>query len=360
MKRPKRNDLKPSMTKVRGIPATWDVSPIVSVVDLAGWLGVSEKRLLWLAAVDDHSSCGGNHYVCKWIRKRLGFRLIESPKLELKRVQRQILHELLNAIPPSKWCHGFVRNRSVQTYVEEHCGKAVCLKMDLKNFFPSIRAGRIFGVLKRVGYPMAVCRVLTGLCTTSTASDSLARLRELSGYGQGLHHLYGQRHLPQGAPTSPTLANMCAYRLDCRLAGLAERLGGQFSRYADDLLFSFDQAAFDKRQARNWIRRLVTRIGSIAMEEGFEVNFRKTRAMFRAQKQLAAGVVLNQFPNLARSEFDRIKAILHNCVVHGPESQNKDNHNDFRSHLAGKIAWIRQLNSQRADKLDGMFAKINW
>ena len=63
--------------------------------------------------------------------------------------------------------------------------------------------------------------------------------------------LYGRRHLPQGAPTSPALANVCAWRIDRRLAGLAEAAGADYTRYADDLAFSGDH-----RSNRAWIDSL--------------------------------------------------------------------------------------------------------
>ena len=359
MKRRKQIDILASMQRVRGLPSEWDVPPIVSVADLAGWLGVSEKKLYWLADVNEGSN-PSNHYVCNWIRKRTGVRLIESPKSELKRVQRQILNELLVAFPESHSSHGFVRGRNVRTFVADHCQREVCIKMDLRNFFTTIRSGWIYRIFERAGYPTEVSRCLAGLCTTATRKKDLAILRHLSCRGMDLNFLYAQRHLPQGAPTSPKLANLSAFNLDCRLAGLANRLNGKYSRYADDLLFSFGQQVYSVRQSRNWARRLTHKISQIVLDEGFEVNFRKTRIMFQGRRQSAAGVVLNQSPNICRRKYDLLKAILHKCCVHGPESQNRECIGDFRAHLTGRIAWIRQLNPPRAEKLDRLFAKIKW
>src|SRR6202034_1577966 len=77
-------------------------------------------------------------------------------------------------------------------------------------------------------------------------------------------------HLPQGAPTSPALANLCAYRLDCRLAGLANAVGAAYTRYADDMIFSGDEVL--ERAAR----RFHIHVCRIVLEEGFEVNTRKS------------------------------------------------------------------------------------
>ena len=68
---------------------------------------------------------------------------------------------------------------------------------------------------------------------------------------------------------------------------------------------------------------------AVALEEGFEVHTRKTRIMRRSVAQRAVGLVLNSHLNVSRDSFDRLKAILHNCVVHGPDGQNRDGVADF-------------------------------
>src|SRR5882757_7819190 len=146
--------------------------------------------------------------------------------------------------------------------------------------------------------------------------------------------LYARPHLPQGASTSPALANLCAYRLDCRLAGLAESAGAVYTRYADDLAFSGDEE-FEKR-----VERFSIHVAAILMEEGFSVHHRKTRIMRQGVRQHLAGVVANQHPNVIRPDFDRLKATLNNCVRLGPETQNRAGHPSFRSHLDGRVAFV--------------------
>jgi retron-type reverse transcriptase len=133
--------------------------------------------------------------------------------------------------------------------------------------------------------------------------------------------------LPQGAPTSPALANLCAFNLDLRLQAAAESLGARYSRYADDLVFS------GGRQFERAARRFISLVGAIALEEGFSINFRKTRVMSKASSQRVNGIVVNEKLNVKRRERDQLKAILHNCVRHGPTSQNRAGLADFRAHL---------------------------
>ena len=122
---------------------------------------------------------------------------------------------------------------------------------------------------------MRVADLLGGICTNA------APRRVWKTLGKGLDPLkmadagalYAFRHLPQGAPTSPALANLCAYRVDCRLTGLAEAAGATYTRYADDLAFS------GGRTSSACVERFALRVAAVLMEEGFSVHHRKTRVM---------------------------------------------------------------------------------
>ncbi len=138
-------------------------------------------------------------------------------------------------------------------------------------------------------------------------------------------------HLPQGAPTSPSLANLCARRVDCRLTGLAEAAGAVYTRYADDLAFSGGEE-FEQRVERFSIHAAAT-----LQEEGFAVHHRKTRIMPRSVRQHLAGLVTNRRVNVRRRDFDLLKAVLTNCARLGPENQNREAHEHFRSHLEGRV-----------------------
>jgi hypothetical protein len=218
----------------------------------------------------------------------------------------------------------------------------------MRDFFPSIRAARVHALFRRVGYPLAVARLLTGLCTNVVPAEILDAAPDTA------NPMLRSPHVPQGAPTSPALANLCAHRLDRRLAGLARKIGASYTRYADDLAFS--GAAELARQAR----RMQVHVCRIALEEGFEVNPRKSRFMHRAVCQQLAGVVVNVRPNVRRQEYDDLKAILHNTMRHGPASQNRDGHPDFRAYLLGRISFIAMLNPARGLRLRQCFNRIQW
>ena len=115
--------------------------------------------------------------------------------------------------------------------------------------------------------------------------------------------------------------------LDCRLAGLAASAGARYAHYADDLAFSGDEA-FESH-----VEHFSTHVAAILHEEGFAVHHRKTRIMRQGVRLRLAGLVINRHPNIIRTDFDRLKAILTNCVRQGPKPQNRDAYPDLRLHL---------------------------
>lgn len=198
--------------------------------------------------------------------------------------------------------------------------------MDLKDFFTSIQASRVEAMFAKLGYSPTVAGTLARLCA-STA----------------------RRPAP-----SPALANLCAYRLDIRLASLAQALGATYSRYADDLVFS------GGRELERATDRLHLQVASIALEEGFRINTRKTRTMRAGLRQQVTGIVINRHPNITRSDYDTLKAILTNCVRHGPQSQNREGRGHYREFLGGKVAYATMLNPARGGKLHRIFSAIAW
>jgi hypothetical protein len=245
----------------------------------------------------------------------------------------------------------------VATYAALHAGRRIVIRFDLRSFFPSVRASRVHALFRTAGYPRDVARALTGLCTNRVPEDvwQMLPLEERARHDcQTNRHLYRTAHLPQGAPTSPALANLCAYRLDCRLDALARALNGVYTRYADDLAFS------GGGELERGARRFQVLVCRIALEEGFELQTRKSRFMRQGVRQQLAGVVVNAHLNVRRDEYDRLKAILTNCVRHGAASQNRDGHADFRGHLAGRIAYVSMLNPPRGQRLRALFEQIAW
>ena len=322
---------------------TWDIPAIDSAGALADWLWIEPAELDWFADLKGlNRQQKLSHYHYRVLTKQCGsIRLIEAPKPRLKKLQRQILAWILDKVPAHPAVHGFVKGRSIRTFVGPHIGRRVVLRLDLEDFFPSFAAARIQTFFRTAGYPESVADLLGGICTNA------APIRDARS-------LYSRPHLPQGAPTSPALANLCFYRVDCRLAGLTQAAGAAYTRYADDLAFSGDEA-FDRSA-----ERFSNHVAAILIDEGFRVHHRKTRIMRRGVRQHLAGLVANQRANIVRPDFDRLKATLTNCVRLGPESQNRDAHPRFREHLEGRVAFVETINPGKGQRLRRIFDQIQW
>jgi retron-type reverse transcriptase len=232
-----------------------------------------------------------------------GARRILAPEPELKELQRRILRRLFGRLRAHPAAQGFERGRSIVTNAKAHVGRAVVVRMDLKDFFPATRAKRVYRYFRKIGWDRDASKLLTRLCT----------------------HEDG---LPQGAPTSPRLSNLVNYRLDARLTGLAERrrvtnprtmgrledevIGATYTRYADDLTFSFP--IDDPRLVRYVIR--VTR--QIVGSEGYELHLhKKLRISRRHDRQRVTGLVVNERVNLPRSTRRLLRAVEHRAATGG-------------------------------------------
>lgn len=339
-------------------PGGWAVRPLPDVAALREWLGLTSGELAWFAdtrslerSVTDERL---RHYRYTWVAKPGGGRLLEAPKPRLKAIQRQVLDEVLAPIPVHDAAHGFRAGRGVHTSVAPHVGRDTVVHLDLEAFFVSVGVGRVFAILRTAGYPEPVAHLLTALTTNAVPVHVARHVVESSPRARRLVQALRTPHLPQGAPTSPALANLAARGLDRRIAGLARSVGAGYTRYADDLVLSGGRRLADHAPG------IVAAVERIAVDEGFRVNEAKTTVRRRHQRQQVTGVVVNGGANVPREDYDRLRALLHNAARHGPASQNRQGHPHFRSHVLGRISWVASLNPARGDKLREAFDRVDW
>ncbi|PZS31947.1 MAG: RNA-directed DNA polymerase [Pseudonocardiales bacterium] len=341
----------------------WPVIELDDLGALARLLAIDQGELAWFADVRSIERRSGQplrHYRWRALPKRGGVRLVAAPKPRLKEIQRRLLRHVLTQIPVHPAAHGCVPGRSVRTAVDPHAGAAIVIRADVEGFFSSISAGRIWGLLRMAGLPEPVAHTITGLVTTVVPTQVWRAVpRPTGALLLDAHLRMGERlatpHLPQGAPTSPVLANLAAFSLDRRLTGLAGAFGGQYTRYVDDLTFSGGPSL---RNARS---RFVELVDDIVRSDRLRLNERKTVVLGAAGRQQLLGAVINDHPTVARHERDALRALLHNCATRGWQTQTRGLEADeFRATLLGRISWIGGLDPSFGARLRRSFDAVDW
>ena len=352
------------VAETRMVAGRWRVPVLDGLDDVADFFGVSGSELDWFS--DPRRLARGTtavplqHYRVSHRTAPSGaIRVLEAPKTRLKVMQRRLLDEVASRIPPHDAARGFRPGGSVRSYARPHAGRSVVVRLDLEAFFASVTVSRVYGIWRTAGYPEPVAHCLAGLVTCVLPRSSWRAVpRPADDDLLDAHWRLGRRlaapHLPQGAPTSPAMANLAAFRLDVRLTALAQSWGGRYTRYADDLAFS-GEAGWGRGTSR-----LLDAIEEIVRDEGFRLNARKTGVMPRAGRQRLGGLVVNEVPRVARHEVDRLRAILHNCHRDGPSTQNRDDVPAFEDHLRGRIAWVAQHDPTRGARLQAVHDAIDW
>lgn len=269
-----------------------------------------------------------------------GSRPIHAPQESLKYIQRRILDTILSKVPAHDAAHGFIEGRSIVTNAAPHQQKRLLVKFDLHDFFPTIHYFRVVGLFASLGYHMGEGRFTTNDDEASVA-PTLARLVT---YTPSVDTSWASAFVPQGAPTSPAIANLVCRGLDARLSGLAQKMKGTYTRYADDLTFSFDEDPSSGLGRFRWW------IDQICQQEGFVINQHKFRVIRNSQRQMVTGIVVNESLHVPRKERRRFRAILHNCKKHGLDSQSKGNPL-FKSYLQGFASYVHMVQPEEGAHL---------
>ena len=293
-----------------------------AVIWCAALLGVEVNRL------EEILNNVSGHYQEFWMRKRSGgYRMISAPDKDLQAIQSTIYSRILSSVTivhPA--AVGFRCGRSVVDNAAPHLGKRYVLKMDIHDFFGSIRSPRVRQTFKKIGYPENVSKVLGALCC--------------------LH-----RHLPQGAPTSPALSNIVGYEMDRKLAALAAEYGVTYTRYAD-LTFSGD--VFPKEQIIPQVKRIIR-------DEKFEPNHKKTHFMNQSSRKIITGVSVASGVKLTipKSKKREIRKNVYFILTKGlAEHQRRIGSHDpaYLKRLIGMLCYWRAIEPDNTYASDSIAA----
>ncbi|MDP1859241.1 MAG: reverse transcriptase domain-containing protein [Gemmatimonadaceae bacterium] len=274
-----------------------ELTALLSRADVANLLGVPLSKLTWwIWALDED-----RRYDEFEIRRRSGGdpRTIRSPIQPIKAMQSRLAGVLTDAYVPRGHVHGFVPQRSPITNAEFHRNKRWVLRVDLKDFFPSINFGRVRGLFRAYPFecPPDVATVLAQVCCV-------------------------HNELPQGAPTSPIISNYICWGLDAEVARLAASQHCHYTRYADDLTFSSGRRTFPRGLAAfdGDTAHVGKSLRDLIEKNGFRVNDDKTRLMPRAQRQRVTGLVVNSGVNVPREYIRSLRNLLHIWNAYGEEA----------------------------------------
>lgn len=240
-----------------------------------------------------------------------GERTINTPHKSLKILQKKLNQVLQAVYKPKKCVHGFVKGRSIRTNALRHKKQKYVFNFDLKDFFPSINFGRVRGMFKSKPYDIG-----------TNAATILAQI------------CCFENQLPQGAPTSPIIANMICGRLDSQLQKVARENRCYYTRFADDITFSTSLSEFPSliafQKSDDW--EIGDTLKSIVHRNGFEVQQNKVRLQNNYHRQVVTGITVNEFPNVSRTFVRQIRAMLYDWDKNGYEVA-QETHNNLRENL---------------------------
>lgn len=316
-----------------------NLPPLQTAADLTAAIGLKTGELAWLTYHRGASAV--DHYHRFTIPKRSGGRrVISSPKTRLRLAQSWVQENILAKIELHQAAMAFRSGRSIRDNAAPHQGKALVIRLDLKDFFPSVKLVRVKSLFRSFGYNEGIATLLALLATEAPRVP-------VTLDGQTRFVATGQRQLPQGACTSPALTNILGRSLDARLEGLARRFGFTYTRYADDLVFSHNSKDAPLGFFLKAVRQIVA-------GEGFVVNEEKTRIMRSHQRQVVTGLVVNSLyetPRISRPNLRKFRAFLDHCDKEGFKAVSERLGVNGRSYAQGYLAFIQMVSPLKVAQL---------
>lgn len=347
---------------------TRGAQPVFSLRHLAHLVGVEYSRLRGVTSRKEEP------YRVFRIRKRPlpeeadRFRTIVVPANWLMTLQQWVNINILDFVAPHDASMAFSKGDSIREAAAAHCSSQWLIKIDIRNFFESITERQVYYVFKSIGYQPLVAFELARLCTR--VGDRRARLSYLryqsdspSSLPITSYHSAIMGHLPQGAPTSPRIANLVAKDLDICLTAIANEHGLTYTRYADDLIFSTKDKALDRAAARTLVGEIYKTIAA----NGFQPNTAKTVVSPPGARKVVLGLLVDrETPRLTR-EF---KATLRQHLYYlrrdgiGPSGHTSRcggaTIHGLQRHILGLIQHARQIERAYGDARLVEFNEVDW
>jgi RNA-directed DNA polymerase len=320
-----------------------------NIEELARAMNLTVGKLRFLAF--HRATSETTHYIhFKLPKKTGGHRLISAPMPQLKAAQHWILENILQKVVVHDAAHGFLKEKNIVSNARPHVGAKIVVNFDLEDFFPSIDFRRVKGIFRSLGYSEATATIFALICTAPETE-------EVEIDGKTYFVAVGERHLPQGAPTSPFLTNILCKRLDKGLTTFARNHGFAYTRYADDLTFSTRSDGDNLRDFINKVRYIVTK-------QGLTINESKTRVLRRGRQQEVTGIVVNDKISIDRKTLRAFRACLHRAETKGLEGLRWGNSPDVIAALDGFANFVLMVDAEKGklykEQVGRIAAKYGW
>ncbi len=263
-------------------------------------------------------------------KKSGGTRTITAPSGKLKDILSTLAYILSELYVPTPEAMAFVPQRSIVDNARQHLGHNYVLNIDLSDFFTSITAGMVECGLKKIGISPFVAQWVATICTYPVIEGN--RVKNI---------------VPQGAPTSPVISNICAMTLDNRLSGLARRFHLSYTRYADDITFSSNHNVYHADG------EFMKELNRIIEECHFTINHKKTRLQQRGGRQEVTGLTVTEKPNVSRKYTKNLRALIHHIRL--AEAFSPHDVNVAR----GKLNFLRMVKGADDPTYKTLLIKLN-
>lgn len=249
-------------------------------------------------------------------KKSGGYREIKAPLPSLAYVQRWLLRNVLEPMEPHSTCKSYRTGYSTLDNARYHRGQNKVLKLDVLNFFGSLRARWVYNLFQGVGYTKSVSTLLTNLCC-------------LEGV------------LPQGAPTSGAISNLLLREFDEEILNFSQSNGIRYTRYADDMTFSGKD--FDLKSVK---QKVSSELNILRLK----LNPSKIRCFSRAQRQEVTGVVVNDKLSVPLEYRKKLRQELYYINKFGISAHARFlRYASVRScleSLIGKVAYVKSVHKK--------------
>jgi hypothetical protein len=247
--------------------------------------------------------------------------------VELLRYSQLFIQEyILLQLKTHDYVYGFVNGKSPLDMAKKHENKKLVIALDIKNFFPSVHVNDIQrSLIKNYGFERMPAWVIGEITT------------------------YNKR-LNQGNPTSPSASNIAFYDMDKQIKELSEIFNLNYTRYADDLVFSTDKVLSD-----NKIRDFIFLIKQNLKFNYYKLNEKKTKIMKSEDKQTVLGYIVNKKAGKSKFFTRTLRSAVHNFMNKNmiPQGENPER---YRRHLLGLVNYVNY--SYNGDSFSQMFEQL--